>query len=850
MNFDLCIVTYNSQNWLEGFISSLNSVNYNLKKINLFFVDNASSDDTVAKLYEIKVKYEQLYSSIDIVCSKKNNGFGRGSNIGARLGKSEYIFFINIDVEFTESTFFELEKEIISSDEDFGAFELRQFPYEHPKFYNPITLEVSCASGACLILKRDVFNITGGFDERFFMYVEDIDLSWNIRMRGYKIKYVPNSIITHYSYKEEYEEKPLQLVGSLIGNLILRYKYGTDSDIANWDSVYTDEKIKKIKKYGYYNFFEKEITKIKQQSRDLRDFYNKTLHFNFKPQFYALEYEFQRSGAFYKNKLPTKKIDISIIIRTYQRPNVLRLTLESLTKQTYKNFNVIVVEDGINRTAHAIIEEFKHKLNLEYYPVEAPYGRSKVANFGIHKAKTDFCCFLDDDDYFFAEHLEVMASLIQDNPDADMYCASAISAHTKYNKEYPEIFEYIHMDIVSRKSLCPLDFYIDNPVPIQSVVFLKEKYEMLGGINENLDALEDWDFWIRYANTAKIIYTDKTTSLYKVPYDALEYKNRRDFINSYRNEVLNNMHKINANVTPYDIYILYHFENQKKIISQSITQKTDFENEIFLKSTNLSHFMNKFGATGNIDEIRYNEDFKMLTISGWAFLNSDFKCKPKDIYIVLLSKCGCHAAKINNLTVRSDVSITLDLSNDVVGFDFSMKLDSLLNGSYQLFIYVKESDNACGFFDTKCSLEKQGSIHLQKNDEHFRCIMIERIVKYTFAFKTTTYCLDSVKVQELNLIMDGWIFIKNMDRQSQEIFIEIKGKTFKRFLTSRKLRYDIVTHFNNNLYQNSGFTLSVPLKYIDDGKNAIVIYAQNRNKKKKSRKIIIHKNDNKINLLN
>lgn len=78
-----------------------------------------------------------------------------------------------------------------------GLYEMRQLPSEHPKPYNPMTGETPWCSGAALAIPREVYAALGGFDERFFMYCEDVDLSWRSRLAGFFCRVIPDAYFYH-----------------------------------------------------------------------------------------------------------------------------------------------------------------------------------------------------------------------------------------------------------------------------------------------------------------------------------------------------------------------------------------------------------------------------------------------------------------------------------------------------------------------------------------------------------------------------------------------------------------------------------------------------------------------------
>ena len=513
---DIVFVTYNSEKWIDNCFESLAKTDLDLKTLSIFVVDNASTDNTLNKLDAIKEKLGNIFSTFDIVKSDKNLGFGRANNIGFKRGNAETVCFLNIDTEVYPETLQNLERDIKNSKEDVGVWELRQFPYEHPKVYDALTHETSWCSGAAFAARRDVFEQVGGFDEAIFMYAEDVDLSWRIRSFGYKLKYVPSAVINHYSYVEAGQVKPTQHVNSVINNLLLRYRFGGMGTVLEGHKLFwkvmalpcafphSKRLLFKayIKHFGLIPHFRNK----KYNGRDEK----------FTPNFIGFDYEGLRDGAFYVNELPKEKPLVSIIVRTCGRPCVLRETLMSLRDQTYDNIEIVVVEDGEEISKQMIERDFSD-LRIVYQATGNKVGRSKAGNIAMSLATGKYLNFLDDDDLFYADHVEVLVNALNKSKNRAAYAFAFETPIEVMNKDPYEyrVYRYngIHKQVFDKLMLCH-----HNYIPIQCIMFEKTLFEQYGGLDETLDALEDWDLWVRYS-----LYTDfdcvpKTTSIYRVPY--------------------------------------------------------------------------------------------------------------------------------------------------------------------------------------------------------------------------------------------------------------------------------------------------------------------------------------------
>jgi len=90
--------------------------------------------------------------------------------------------------------------------------EALQFPLEHPKPYDAVTLDTPWVAGACLAIPRSAFEDLGGFDENFFMYCEDVDISWRARANGYALKTCPRALFLHAVTNREQTPTTLKMI--------------------------------------------------------------------------------------------------------------------------------------------------------------------------------------------------------------------------------------------------------------------------------------------------------------------------------------------------------------------------------------------------------------------------------------------------------------------------------------------------------------------------------------------------------------------------------------------------------------------------------------------------------------
>ena len=126
----------------------------------------------------------------------ENTGFGKGQNLLGEGCTTDYILIMNPDIIVTPTFFTEML--LPFSDPSVGMTEARQTPVEHHKAYDFNTLETGWASLACAMVPTEIWKQLDGIDsDSFFMYCEDVDFSWRLRLLGYKIIYCPKAPVYH-----------------------------------------------------------------------------------------------------------------------------------------------------------------------------------------------------------------------------------------------------------------------------------------------------------------------------------------------------------------------------------------------------------------------------------------------------------------------------------------------------------------------------------------------------------------------------------------------------------------------------------------------------------------------------
>ncbi|MBK7182895.1 MAG: glycosyltransferase [Bacteroidetes bacterium] len=227
MKLSVIIVNYNVQHFLEQCLHSVRKASKNVS-LEVFVVDNNSVDGSVEM---VKEKFPEVL----LIENKKNTGFSYANNQAIKVSKGEYVLLLNPDTVVEEDTFEKvigfmdahpnaggLGVKMLDGKGNFLPESKRGLPTPSVAFYKIFGLsklfpksktfgkyhlgylnkdqtnEVDILSGAFMLMRKSVLDKIGLLDETFFMYGEDIDLSYRIILGGYKNYYFPETRIIHY----------------------------------------------------------------------------------------------------------------------------------------------------------------------------------------------------------------------------------------------------------------------------------------------------------------------------------------------------------------------------------------------------------------------------------------------------------------------------------------------------------------------------------------------------------------------------------------------------------------------------------------------------------------------------
>ena len=198
-----------------------------------------------------------------------------------------------------------------------------------------------------------------------------------------------------------------------------------------------------------------------------------------------------------------KSPKVSVIIPIYNQAKFIDNAIESVLKQSYQDFEIIVINDGSTDHTEAMVKGFID-FRIRYICHKKNLCLSEARNTGIRASRGEYIALLDADDEFLPEKLDMQVKLLQNEPyDVGVVCAWSFNIDENGNyiskRCLPRKEGYIFKDLLST-----------NYLSVPALLIRRECFEKVGLFDSSLDGQEDWDMWIRIAKFYKF-------SLIKIP---------------------------------------------------------------------------------------------------------------------------------------------------------------------------------------------------------------------------------------------------------------------------------------------------------------------------------------------
>jgi GT2 family glycosyltransferase len=328
------ILNWNGKRFLERYLPSVIK-HSGQDGVEVIIADNGSADDSIAYL-------KLTFPKARIISLDNNYGFAEGYNRALAKIEAEYFVLLNSDVEVTEGWLNPMIQLLdknplvaacmpkILSDERRDLFEYAGaaggfidkygYPFCQGRIFDSVetdygqynkSRDIFWASGACLFVRGPLYKLAGGLDNDFFAHMEEIDLCWRLKNRGYRIMYEPGSLVYHLGGGTLPQGNPRKTFLNYRNNLFLLYKNLPDEIVAR--TIFTRmaldglSSLRYLAKASFSDFFAvlrahiafyKGYSRYKQFRKDEKKFINRFGHREIYPGSIVREYFLKKNYTF------------------------------------------------------------------------------------------------------------------------------------------------------------------------------------------------------------------------------------------------------------------------------------------------------------------------------------------------------------------------------------------------------------------------------------------------------------------------------------------------------------------------------------------------------------------------
>jgi glycosyltransferase involved in cell wall biosynthesis len=421
----------------------------------LIIVNDGSPDDTSAVASRLMTAYPD--KSIRLI-EKANGGVSSARNTGIAAARGAYILPLDAD-DLIRPTMLEKTVAVLEQRPDvaiaytdithFGVADLTIQAAEFDAEKIPHGNQLNC----CSLYRREAWELCGGYRPFHWGY-EDWDFWVNCTAHGLRARRIPESLLLYRVKDSSRDTVAVEHDRELRARIVL-----------NHPRLYSPKRI--------------EEASATLQASPMPD-------------------------------VPSSPL-VSVIVPTFNRPELLCEAIDSILGQTLQNFEIIVINDaGIDVTGWIAGRDTAGRIRYLQHPTNR--GIAAARNTGLNVARGTYIAYLDDDDIYYKDHLAVLVREAETTGQAVVYSEAFRAIYTRHEGS-PATVERA---VIYPGGFSLGDLLVRNRLPTLSVLHRRSCIDSIGGFDETLESHEDWDLWIRLFHQYPHSHVKQTTSEFRV----------------------------------------------------------------------------------------------------------------------------------------------------------------------------------------------------------------------------------------------------------------------------------------------------------------------------------------------
>lgn len=204
----------------------------------------------------------------------------------------------------------------------------------------------------------------------------------------------------------------------------------------------------------------------------------------------------------------------SIVMPVYNKEKYVEKSIESILNQNYRYFELIIIDDGSKDKSSEIIKKIATKDNRIKYVLQKNQGESVARNNGIKIAANEYIAFLDSDDLWLPDFLEVMNRLINQYPDAGAVGCAYFHEPVLENTYIEAMAQVKNKKVIYIKNYFDFVLHHEQHLTASSTIVRRDVFEKVGGFPVGLKNWVDLDLWARIGLFYEIVFTEEKCAIY------------------------------------------------------------------------------------------------------------------------------------------------------------------------------------------------------------------------------------------------------------------------------------------------------------------------------------------------